>query len=89
MQYDDTEHKATVTITGKGDYKGDCQFTVTVNTAQVTKAPIRNPNLGCNGESQYLLSDKGKAENGEMQFAIGTKDKPTGEFSSEIPTATD
>ena len=89
VQYDDTEHKATVTITGKGDYKGDCQFTVTVNTAQVTKAPIRNPNLGCNGESQYLLSDKGKAENGEMQFAIGTKDKPTGEFSSEIPTATD
>ena len=89
VEYDETKNEAAVTLKGIGEYSGESRFTVKANTASVTKAPIRNPNLGCNGESQYLLSDKGKAENGEMQFAIGTKDKPTGEFSSEIPTATD
>ena len=88
VQYDDTEHKATVTITGKGDYKGDCQFTVTVNTAQVTKAPIRDTDIEYDGDSHRLLSDPGQAANGTMVYAIGTRDKPTGEFSANIPTAT-
>ena len=90
VDYDDAGHEATVTITGKGDYSGECQFTVKVNIAIVTKAPIRNTGLEYDGTVQELLDrdNPGKATNGTMVYAIGTKDGPTEEFSCDIPTAT-
>ena len=82
------KHDATVTISGKGDYHGECQFTVKVNTAMVTEAPIRNSNVQYDGTVQELLDSPGKASGGTMVYAIGTKDGPTEEYSSHIPTAT-
>ncbi len=90
VEYDDSRHEATVTIQGKGTYQGECRFTVKVNTALVTKAPIRNSYLEYNGSVQELLdsNNPGEAEYGTILYAIGTKDGPTEEFSSVIPMAT-
>ena len=88
--YDEKTHEAILTIKAieGGSYKGRSELRVKVNTAAVIKTPIRNSYLDYNGSAQELLKEPGKAENGEMQFAIGTKEKPTGEFSAQIPTAT-
>ena len=79
-----------ITIEGKEAYSGKCEYTVKVNTALVTKAPIRYSYLEYDGSPQKLLDsdNPGEAKNGTLVYAIGTKDGPTEEFSSEIPTAT-
>jgi hypothetical protein len=90
VEYDDTKHEATVTIKGIGEYSGECRYTVKVNTASVTKAPIRIRGIEYDGSPQKLLDsdNPGEAKNGTLVYAIGTKDGPTEEFSSVIPTAT-
>ena len=90
VTYNDTKHEATVTIKGKGDYSGRCEYTVKVNTALVTKAPIRNRFAQYDGNAQELLDNEnlGEATNGTMVYAIGTKDGPSEEFSTDIPKAT-
>ena len=92
VEYNETKHEATITLFGIGDYQGECQLTdkVKVNTALVTKVPIRNRGLQYNGSVHKLLdsSNPGEAANGTMFYAIGTKDEPPEEFSSDIPTAT-
>ncbi len=90
IDYDETKHEATVTIEGIGAYSGKCEYTVKVNTALVTKAPIRIRGIEYDGSPQKLLDsdNPGEAKNGTLVYAIGTKDGPTEEFSSVIPTAT-
>ena len=91
VEYDDTKHKATVTIKGiGGEYSGECQYTVKVNTALVTKAPFRIRGIEYDGSPHELLdsNNPGEATNGTLVYAIGTKDGPTEAFSSVIPTAT-
>ena len=90
VEYNDTKHEVTVTIKGKGGYNGECQYTAKVNTALVTKAPIRNRGIEYDGSPQELLdrNDPGEAKNGTLVYALGTKDGPTQEFSSDIPKAT-
>ena len=90
VTYNDTGHEATVTIEGLEPYSGKCEYTVTVNTAQVTKAPFRNRLLEYNGSAQELVdrNNPGEAANGTMVYAIGTKDGPTEDFSPDIPKAT-
>ena len=56
-------------------------------TSTVTTAPTPKT-LTYNGQAQELVT-AGTAEGGEMQYALGTKDAATGEYSTSIPTATD
>ena len=90
--YNSKTHEAILTITAVdgGGYFGESEFRVKVNSALVEKTPIRNKNLTYDGTAQQLLDPEnpGKAINGRMQYAIGTQKAPTGEFSYDIPTAT-
>lgn len=91
--YDEETHEAILTISaidGSG-YIGDSKLRVKVNSALVGKTPIRNRNLTYDGTAQQLIDPEnpGEAINGRMQYAIGTKKAPTGEFSDDLPTAVD
>ena len=55
--------------------------------ATVTKAPTAK-SLTYTGQAQGLVN-AGEAENGTMQYALGTKNAATGTYSASIPTATD
>ena len=84
----DTEtKKAVVTVEGKGKYVGAYQFTVKLHSAVVTKDPVPKKRLVYKGIPQALI-EPGEAENGEIQYALGTKEEPTEEFSTTVPTAT-
>ena len=94
-EYDAEKHEATIAIRGLGEYSGADQdnealITVKVNSALVTKAPIRERVDGYDGNPHKLIDseNKGTAVNGTMVYAKGTKDGPTEEFSTDIPTAT-
>lgn len=85
--YDDKNKTAELTIKGKGAYKGTHKIQVKLNSAVVTKAPVRKKGLVYSGKPQELV-EPGEAEGGEMQYALGTKTEPTGDFAAAIPTAT-
>ncbi len=55
--------------------------------ATVTKAPSAK-NLTYTGSAQTLV-DAGTASGGTMQYALGTEDAATGDYSASIPTGTD
>ena len=55
--------------------------------ASITQAP-ETKTLTYNGSAQELVT-AGEASGGTMQYALGTKDAATGEYSADIPTATD
>ena len=73
---------------------GTSSFTVkiTVNKvdSSVTTAPTAVASLVANGTAQALIT-AGTAENGEMQYALGSDDQtaPTTGYSTTIPTGTD
>ncbi|MBR3317141.1 MAG: hypothetical protein IKG21_04905 [Atopobiaceae bacterium] len=56
-------------------------------TATVSTAPAAKT-LTCNGKAQELVA-AGRAEGGEMSYALGTESKATGAYAAAIPTATD
>ena len=56
-------------------------------TATVTKAPTAKT-LTYNGSAQELVN-AGEATGGEMQYALGTKDAATEEYTTSIPAKTD
>ncbi|MBR3273351.1 MAG: fibronectin type III domain-containing protein [Clostridia bacterium] len=80
---------ATVTVTSNANSAKTASCTVTVNkpASVVTKAPAANT-LTYTGSAQALVT-AGEATGGAMQYALGTKDAATGEYSATIPTATD
>jgi len=83
-----SEHEATITITGRGAYSGTYTMPVNLYTVSVAQEPIKKKNLVYNGSAQKLVKD-GKAENEDtmqIEYALGTKDAATGEFSEDIPT---
>ena len=94
VDYNNETHEATVTITGKGSYRGRSRITVKVNTALVTEAPIRSKELEYDGTPQKLIdpANPGKATNGTMVYAM-TQDRDTEpdpeDYSEEIPTGID
>lgn len=89
VEYNSETHEATVTITGKGNYKGKSEYTVTVNTATVTEDPIRKTHITYDGSAQELLVEPGKASYGTMVYALGDREGPTEEFSTAFPKRTD
>ena len=84
------DSSAIVKITGNGDYSDTYEKEVTLNTAVVTEPPVRIENLVYNGKTRELIKP-GKAENGTMEYALGTATEPPAdeEFSEDIPTGTD
>ncbi|WP_051600731.1 transglutaminase-like domain-containing protein [Eubacterium sp. AB3007] len=84
--YDEAGKKAQFTVKGIGSYSGTKTFTVSLNSAVVEKEPVRKSGLIYTGDAQNLIVG-GEATNGEMQYAIGDEKGPTGEFSTEIPSA--
>ena len=84
--YDKDAKKATFTINGKGKYNGSQSFSVKVKTAVVETAPVRKNGLIYNDGEQELI-EAGTAICGEMQYALGNENEPTGTFSTSIPTA--
>ena len=83
--YDEQTKTATFTVEGTGAYSGTKTFSVKVNSAVVVNDPVRKIGLEYNGEEQELI-EPGEALGGEMQYALGTKDEPTEEFSAAVPT---
>ena len=81
------EKTAAVTVTGKGDYKGSYQISVKLNSAVVAQAPAPKKGLKYSGATQKLI-EEGVAEGGVMQYALGTKNEPTEEFSTAVPEVT-
>ena len=86
-EFDAQNHKAKVAVTSAGDYSGEQVFDVTLHTASIVKEPVKRKELVYTGNPQKLI-EAGSAENGVIEYAIGTKEEVTGEFSDSIPTAT-
>lgn len=84
--FDAENHKAKILIDSKGDYTGKQEVEVSLNSAVVTKPPVKMKKLVYNGMPQKLIV-AGAAENGEMMYALGTETEITDEFSYDIPTA--
>ena len=87
----DTANTAKLTITAAGDYKGQCELQVKINSALVTKPPVPVEGLSYDGTLKQLV-EPGEAEcgakAGEMRYALGSKTKAPEDaaFSKEIPT---
>lgn len=86
--YDNATKSAEFTVEGIGAYTGTHSIRVKMNSAVVAKDPVAKLNLVYNGSAQELV-EVGQAENGEMQYALGTKTEATGAYSTDIPSATD
>ena len=86
--HDDRTNDEVFTIKSKsgGAYQGECQIHVKWRSAAVVKKPVGKKNLVYSKEAQELV-EPGEAQNGEMQYALGTRTEPTKEFSAAIPTA--
>ena len=86
IAYSDNKNvgKATVTLTGKGNYSGEVKvaFTIAKASAKLTTAPSAVKDLVYTGKSQTLVK-AGKAEHGTLLYKLG-KD---GEYSEKLPTA--
>ena len=97
--------EATIIITGAGEYKGEYQIPVRINSASVTKEPVSKTDLVYTGEPQALV-EPGTAEHGTILYAAYNKagkdeswkkgnpdaepsQEPAVTYSEEIPTATD
>ncbi len=66
----------------------ECKVKLTVNKADPTVTAPMAKTLTYNGKAQELVT-AGTATGGEMQYALGTKDAATEEYSTSIPTGTD
>ena len=80
--WDKNPSEATITENTTFTYTFNAKTAATVTTAPAAKT------LTYNGEEQALVT-AGEAADGEMQYALGTKDAATGEYSASIPTGTD
>ena len=87
--YDEATKTAHLTVEAleAGGYTGIYPIEVKINSAVVSKDPVFKKGLVYSGKAQALI-EPGEAECGEMQYALGTKDGPTGAFTTAIPTAT-
>ena len=85
-KYDESTNTAEFTLEGLGAYKGTQKIHVMMNSAVISKEPMsmRLIEYDC---GPHELVTSGKAENGEMQYALGTETGPTEDFSADIPLA--
>ena len=81
---------ATYTVTnGTGEGTYDAQTgKLTVNKADSTAATVTANTLTYTGSAQALVTVTGEATGGTMQYALGTKDAATEEYTPSIPTGT-
>ncbi len=86
--YDTDNNTAKLTVTGMGAYSGSYEIDVKLNSAVVDEPPVAERGLKYTGKSQRLIKE-GKAEGGVMQYALGTEEQPTEEFTDAVPEATD
>ena len=86
VKYDDSTKTHVFAIKGIGAYKGEYQIHVKTDSDAVYKEPVGVKDLVYIGKPQELIKE-GKAVYGEMQYALGNRSEPTGEFSTELPTA--
>ena len=86
--YDDSTKTNVFSVKGIGEYKGACQIHVKTHSDVVVKEPVYETELVYDGSPQELV-EPGKAEFGEMQYAVGNRSEPTEEFTTELPTAVD
>lgn len=63
--------------------------TLTVNKVDSTAATVTANTLIYTGSAQALVTVTGEATGGTMQYALGTKDAATEEYTPSIPTGTD
>ena len=86
IAYSDNKNvgKATITLTGKGNYSGEVKvvFTIAKTTAKLVTAPSAVKDLAYTGKEQTLVK-AGKAEHGTLLYKLG-KD---GEYSEKLPKA--
>ena len=92
--FNETEKTAELTVTGIGAYAGTDKpntYTIQVklNSAVVSEPPVAKKNLKYTGKAQELI-EKGEAEAGEMQYALGASDAApdASKFTTAVPTAT-
>ncbi len=81
----------TISISGKGSYKGNTTITwkigKNIEEEDYTK-PEAITGLVYNTEAQVLVK-AGASEKGRMVYTLGDKDLPGGQYSEELPVATD
>ena len=86
IAYSDNKNvgKATITLTGKGNYSGEVKvvFTIAKASAKLVTAPSAVKDLAYTGKEQTLVK-AGKAEHGTLLYKLG-KD---GEYSEKLPKA--
>ena len=70
--FDPSTGEATITITGTGEYHGEYQIPVRVNSAAVTNAPVNHMDLAYAGKPQALV-EPGTAINGTILYAVRKK----------------
>ena len=63
--------------------------TLTVNKVDSTAATVTANTLIYTGSAQALVTVTGEATGGTIQYALGTKDAATEEYTPSIPTGTD
>ena len=80
--WDKNPSEATITENTTFTYTFNAKTAATVTTAPAAKT------LTYNGQAQELVT-AGKAEGGEMQYALGTKDAATEKYTTSIPTKTE
>ena len=64
------------------------EVTVTINKANAVAATITANNRTYDGTDKPLVTVTGEAVGGEMQYALGTKEAATEEYTTSIPTGT-
>ena len=65
------------------------EVTVTINKANAVAATVTANNRTFDGTEKPLVTVTGEAVGGEMQYALGTKEAATEEYTTVIPIATD
>ena len=79
----------TVTAAETATYaKATIDVTVTINKANAVPATVTAKTLTYNGQAQELVT-AGTATGGEMQYALGTENAATEEYTTSIPKGTD
>ena len=64
-------------------------ITVTINKANAVAATVTANNRTYDGMNKPLVNVTGEAKGGEMQYALGTKEAATEEYTTDIPARTD
>ena len=64
------------------------EVTVTINKANAVVATVTANNRTFDGTEKPLVTVTGEAVGGEMQYAFGTKEAATEEYTTSIPTGT-